>query len=146
MKNFKSIFLAMMLLVMSASALQAQTLNILTPEPTVLRFSTTTIGMPQFGTVTFSVLDIEELARLFSPLTVVEIVGANADQFAIDSNDIDILQILYSLLGGRPIDIEVAYNPNEVGTHMAILQISLPSILGVKTVLGSAELKGVAIE
>lgn len=136
----------MILLVMSAAASQAQTLNgILKADPEELTFGTT-VGDTQTKVVTISVLDIDGLSRILSPLITAEIIGTDSNQFSIDSNNIDLLDIIQSLLQNKPIDIEVTYNPTKFGTSYATLKIALFSILGIQVGLLNIDLQGIALE
>ena len=143
MKNFiKPLLLLIVLVTMSSAGAKAQTVNgILTANPESLSFETT-LQHPVTKTVEVSVLDVDRLGRLFSSLIVVEIQGTNANQFSIDANDQNILDIISSLLNGDPIDIPVTYNPTTKGYHYATLVIRLPSVLGIQIVLLNVNLEG----
>lgn len=143
MKNLlKPVLLLIVLVGMSATGLKAQTINgVLTADPQSLSFDTI-VGSPQTKTVHISVLDVDHLARLFSSLIVVEIRGTNANQFSIDSNDQNIIDIVNSLLNGHPIDIPVTYNPTSTGYHYGTLVVKLPGLLGLDIILLNVNLTG----
>ncbi len=145
MKNFaKSLLLVLAVVTLSVTNVKAQTINgILQADPASLEFQTT-VGTPVTKIVKLLVLNQEELSRLTSPLLDVRIEGTNADQFSIDANTVTIIDILESVITGKPVDIEVTYNPTETGTHFATLVIGLPRILGLNVVLVNVELTGTA--
>lgn len=145
MKKFIRTMLPVMLLAtIAVSGLKAQTLNgILVANPESLSFETQVFS-PVSETVQVSVLNQDFLSRLLSPLITVEIKGTNANQFTIDSNNVDVVDILESLLNGNPVDIEVTYNPINSGTHFATLNIGISAALGINISLLNVNLVGVA--
>lgn len=144
MKKFIKRMLPVMLLAIAVSGLKAQTVNgVLVATPESLSFQTE-VYSPVTDVVRISALDSDYLSRLFSPLITVEITGTNADQFSIDSDNVDVGEILESLLNGYPIDIAVTYNPTRIGTHYATLTVSISVALGIKITLLNVNLVGVA--
>lgn len=145
MKNFvKPLLLILAVVTLSVTNVKAQTINgILQADPASLEFETT-VGTPVTEVVNLLVLNQEELSRLTSPLLDVRIEGTDADQYSIDANTVTIIDILESIITGKPVDIEVTYNPTETGTHFATLVIGLPRILGLNIVLANVELTGTA--
>jgi len=145
MKNFvKPLLLILAVVTLSVTNVKAQTINgILQADPASLEFETT-VGTPVTEVVNLLVLNQEELSRLTSPLLDVRIEGTDADQYSIDANTVTIIDILESIITGKPVDIEVTYNPTETGTHFATLVIGLPRILGLNIVLVNVELTGTA--
>lgn len=110
---------------MATNAL-AQSSPALITSPTQLNFSTTP-GFPETQVVNVKDAGLSSLSVLTN--FDVSIQGVDQDQFAVRQPSLSLAALL-SALRGNGVDIEVIYQPTELGTHAAELLINA-SILGI---------------